>query len=70
MKEEHWIKERIFKNKYEELLKELSKDLNNILVCYKYDGKNRSLNKLKLDLTKKMDWYKERIFRNKKGGVL
>lgn len=63
MKEEKWIEERVFKNKYEELLKRLSNDLNNILVCYKYDGKVSSLNKLKLDLAGTMDRYKDKIYK-------
>ena len=59
---ENWVEARMFKNKYEELFKELSKDLNNNLVCYQYDGKISSLNKLKLKLGNIMNRYKNEMY--------
>jgi len=62
IEKENWVKVRIFKNKYEALFRDLSKDLNNILVCYQYDGKMSSLNKLKLELDNIMNRYKNKMY--------
>ena len=65
MKKEKWIEERKLKNKFEKIFKEISKDLYKILILYKYDGKNNSLNTLKLSLTATMDWHKDEIYKVK-----
>jgi len=58
-----WMEERELKNKFEKIFKEISEDLYKILVLYKYDGKNKSLNVLKLSLATTMDWHKDEIYK-------
>jgi len=64
------IKERILKNKYEELFKDLNYDLHRVLVLHKYD-EIISLNNLKLKLAATMDNYKNKMYEisNKEGNI-
>jgi len=60
------IAERILKNKYEELFKDLNYDLHRVLVLHKYDEKI-SLNNLKLKLATTMDDYKNKMYKVSRG---
>lgn len=61
---EKWIDERIIKNKYEDLFKELSKELYGILVFYK---SSEGFKKLNYKLSAKLDWYKDKINKIREG---
>lgn len=62
MEEEKWITERLLKNKYEDLFKELNKDLYNILIMHKFNNPT-ALNKLKLNLNDTMNLYTSKMFK-------